>query len=213
MKIYLSPSNQTNNLYGDGKHTEQEVCYLIAQKTQDYLTAFGVDTKLGKPLATMSQRVKESNEWKSDYHICIHTNAGGGKGCEVYCFKGNENNKYVKKVYENLSFITPTSDRGIKDGSNLYEVKYTSAKCIYCECAFHDVESEWILSHIDDIAHAIALSFCESHEDINNLLSEPVLSPTHYWRVQLGAFTSEERAKAFAKEIREKYNLDTYIVH
>lgn len=215
MRIYLSPSNQTNNRYADGKHTEQEVCYLIAQKVQDYLCSFGVECKLGKPLDSIAQRVKESNQYKPNYHICIHTNAGGGSGCEVFCFKGNEKEEHVKKVYENLSIITPSNDRGIKDGSNLYEVKYTDSVCIYCECMFHDnpSESKYILSHIDDIAHAIALSFTTSREDVQNLLHEPILNTTNYWRVQVGAFTSEDRAKAFSKELKTKYGLDTYIVH
>ena len=212
MKVYLSPSNQTNNLYNDGKHTEQEVCYLIAQKVQDYLSNTNIDVKLGNPHDTIAQRVTQSNSWGADYHIPIHTNAGGGRGCEVFVWKTNLNDTIANKIYENISELTPTSDRGIKTRNDLYEIKYSTGKAIYIECAFHDTEGDWILENVDDIAFAIAHGICNDvKENIKEVVKTPVTTSNDLWRVQLGAFTTKERAEAFAKELQKKYGLTTFV--
>ena len=131
MKIYLSASNQTDNIYNTrAQMSECDVCYLIAQKTQDYLSSIdGIECKLGGKHDTMTYKVKASNDFKAEYHICIHTNAGGGKGTEVYIAPKNINDVIVNKVYKNVSNLTPNPDRGIKNGLYLYEVNYTNAKC------------------------------------------------------------------------------------
>ena len=97
MKIYLSASNQTDNMYNtQAKMTECDVCYLNARKTQDYLSSIdGIECKLGSKHDTMVNKVKASNDFKADYHVCIHTNAGGGKGTEVYIAPKNINDVII----------------------------------------------------------------------------------------------------------------------
>ena len=207
MKIYLSASNQTDNIYNtQAKMSECDVSYLIAQKTQDYLSSInGIESKLGGKYDTMASKVKASNEFGSDYHISIHTNAGGGKGTEVYIAPKNINDVIVNKVYQNVAILTPNPDRGIKNGLNLYEVKYTNAKAIYIEVEFHDSYGDWILENVDKIAYAIASSFGQLKE--TNVVNSNTL-----FKVQVGAFTTLERAERYSKELKSKYNIDTYIV-
>ncbi len=207
MRIYLSASNQTDNIYNtQAQMSECDVCYLIAQKTQDYLSSInGIESKLGGKHDTMANKVKASNEFESDYHICIHTNAGGGKGTEVYIAPKNINDVIVNKVYKNVANLTPNPDRGIKNGLNLYEVKYTNAKCIYVEVEFHDSYGDWIFENVDEIAYAIASAFGQI-KDINDVNS------CNLFKVQVGAFTTLERAERYSKELKSKYNIDTYIV-
>ena len=207
MKIYLSASNQTDNMYNtQAQMSECDVCYLIAQKTQDYLSSInGIECKLGGKHETMASKVKASNDFKTDYHICIHTNAGGGKGTEVYIAPKNINDTIVNKVYQNVAKLTPNPDRGIKNGLNLYEVKYTNAKCIYVEVEFHDSYGDWIFENVDEIAYAIASAFGQV-KDLNDVNS------CNLFKVQVGAFTTLERAERYAKELKSKYNIDTYIV-
>ena len=207
MKIYLSASNQTDNMYNTkAQMSECDVCYLIAQRTQDYLSSInGIECKLGSKHDTMANKVKASNDFKADYHICIHTNAGGGKGTEVYIAPKNINDIIVNKVYKNVSNLTPTPDRGIKDGLTLYEVKYTNAKAIYIEVEFHDSYGDWIFENVDKIAYAIASSFGYV-TDFNDVNSQ------NLFKVQVGAFTTLERAERYSKELKSKYNIDTYIV-
>lgn len=209
MKIYLSASNQTDNMYNtQAQMSECDVCYLIAQKTQDYLSSInGIECKLGGKHDTMANKVKASNDFKADYHLCIHTNAGGGKGTEVYIAPKNINDTIVNKVYKNVANLTPNPDRGIKNGLHLYEVKYTNAnvKCIYLEVEFHDSYGDWIFDNVDKIAFAIASAFGQI-KDVNYVTSD------NLFKVQLGAFTTLERAERYSKELKNKYNIDTYIV-
>ena len=85
MKIYLSPSNQTNNLYNDGR-TECDVCFETAQILYELLSDVGVDVYLAGKSDTLAQRITQSNKLKCDYHIPIHTNAGGGSGTRIFVY-------------------------------------------------------------------------------------------------------------------------------
>ena len=207
MKIYLSASNQTDNMYNTrAQMSECDVCYLIAQKTQDYISSInGIECKLGDKHDTMANKVKASNDFKADYHVCIHTNAGGGKGTEVYIAPKNRDDVIVNKVYKNVANLTPNPDRGIKNGLSLYEVKYTNAKCIYIEVEFHDSYGDWIFENVDEIAYAIASAFCQVK--VTN-----VVNSNNLFKVQVGAFTTLERAERYSKELKSKYNIDSYIV-
>lgn len=204
MRIYLSPSNQTNNMYKGGKATECDVCYMIAQKVQDYLSKEH-DVKLGAKNGTMAQRCTESNSYKADYHICIHTNAGGGEGTELFCYPTNKDDKYVKAVYNNVSTLTPTKDRGIKTNSTLYEIKVPKAKTIYIECEFHDTHGDWILENVDNLARAIAKAF------VSNLDEKAITEKTTLYKVQVGAFIDKDRATAYSNLLK-KLGIDSYIV-
>ena len=212
MKIYLSPSNQTNNLYNDGKHTEQEVCYLIAQKVQDYLENTDIDVKVGNPHDTIAQRVTQSNSWGADYHIPIHSNAGGGKGCEIFMWNANIKDTIANNIYENISNLSPWEDRGIKTRTDLYEIKYSTGKCIYIETEFHDTNGDWILDNVDELAFAISHGICNNvKENIKEVVKVAPTTSYDLWKVQLGAFTTKERATAYAKELEKKYGLKTFV--
>lgn len=212
MKIFLSPSSQYDNKYNYGNHTEGEVCRLIAEKVQDLLCSSGVDCKIGSN-TSMYDRVKESNDWKPDFHVCIHTNASNGNahGTEVFVYNTVSYPPEASKVLANLVKLTGCS-RGIKSGSNLYECKATYSKAIYLECEFHDCVDkahggQWIWEHMNDIAYAIASAFCDCTEHAENLSQDN----NSLWRVQLGAFTTKERAEAYARELKTKYGLETYV--
>ena len=77
-----------------------------------------------------------SNQSKADLFISIHLNAGGGKGCEAYTYKGARHLEAVN-VCKNLSKLGFVN-RGLKDGSHLYVVRNTTAKAILIEVCFVD---------------------------------------------------------------------------
>lgn len=209
MRIYISPSNQTDNIYNDGKTSEADACYLIGQKVADFLSK-AHDTKLASKTSTLTTRCKESDTYKADYHLCIHTNAGGGQGTELYCWPTNYNDKYIKAVYNNVSTLTPTRDRGIKDGSKLLECKTPKAKTCYVECEFHDTHGDWILNNITQIAWAIASAFLTPSEKVDAMKEIPATTNKNIWRVQCGAFTSKERAEQYAAELKAK-KIDCFV--
>lgn len=84
--------------------------------------------------AYLVECVKLANQQDLDYFISIHFNAGGGKGTEVYTYKGKE---YIEalKVCENISTLG-FNNRGIKDGSGMYVIRKTKAKSMLIEVCF-----------------------------------------------------------------------------
>lgn len=86
--------------------------------------------------AYLVECVKLANQQDLDYFISIHFNAGGGKGTEIYTYKGKE---YIEalKICENISTLG-FNNRGIKDGSNLYVIRKTKAKSMLIEICFVD---------------------------------------------------------------------------
>lgn len=167
MKIYLSPSDQVSNPYAYGGTNEARQCRKIAAacKTALERNGFEVKTSFADGSNAMYERVRESNAWGADVHVCIHTNAGGGCGCVVFvASKSPERMKYAQPVFDAIDAITPyRSVYGIRE-KQFYEIRNTTGTCIYCECEFHDSPdtARWIVEHTDDIGEAICRGICRA---------------------------------------------------
>ena len=163
-KIYLSPSDQTANNYAYGDTNEAVQCRRIADALEKALKRCGFSVKNNKT-SSMQARVKESNEWGADLHVPLHTNAYNGKvsGTRIFTYNTSGNGyKCAKKIFEYLAPVTPGASESISVYDDLYEVKYTTAPCVYIESEFHDVAivARWIINHVGDIAEAICKGIC-----------------------------------------------------
>lgn len=167
LKIYLSPSDQLSNPYSFGGTNEATQCRRIAAACKAALErcGFEVKTSFADGENAMYDRVRESNAWGADLHLCIHTNAGGGRGCVVFVSsKSAERMKYAQPVFDAIDAITPyRSVYGIRE-KQFYEIRNTTGTCIYCECEFHDSPdtARWIVEHTDDIGEAICRGVCRA---------------------------------------------------
>ncbi|AEE95801.1 N-acetylmuramoyl-L-alanine amidase family protein [Mahella australiensis] len=170
-KVYISPSTQEHNQYVNG-NTEEYWMNKIADVVCNLLVKSGITVYRNKPEMELKQVVADSNAKKPDIHFAIHSNAGGGRGCEVYALlvyddngkiKPTEGYKLAQAVYNRVSALTPTSDRGVKQGNHLYEIKNTIAPAALIEVAFHDnpQDAAWITSNIEPIGKAIAQGICD----------------------------------------------------
>lgn len=214
-KVYLSPSDQWSNTVADKAHSEAYHCKQIAQAAEKYLKANGYTVKVGdnSKEGSYTKRVTDSNKWGADVHICIHTNAGGGKGTEVLCYPDNRKNKYVQGVYNRVAKLTPTADRGIKSNTGLYEIKRTSATCVYIECEFHDNKTteDWIDSNIDALGKAIAQGMCDADgKAFKTGQSSSGSSRKAKYTVQVGAYSKKANADNYAKWLKAD-GFDTYV--
>lgn len=217
-KVYLSPSDQWSNTVADKAHSEAHHCKQIAQAAQKYLKLNGFTVKIGDNSKEGSyiKRATDSNNWGADVHICIHTNAGGGKGTEVLCYPTSKNNKYVKAVYNRVAKLTPTSDRGIRANAGLFEINSTKAVCVYIEVEFHDNNKteSWIDSNIDAIGKAIAQGVCdaEGKSFISGTSTSSGSKPStgKLYTVQTGAYSKKANADAQAKKLK-KDGFDAYV--
>lgn len=154
-KVYLSPSNQTDNRYAYGNTTEAVQCGKIADACRIALERSGVTVKVGH-MPSMQDKCKESNAFGADLHVPIHTNAFNGQvsGTRMFCFNsGGEGMKACKAIFNRLAPVTPGTSENIRVDASLYEVRVPSAPTAYVECEFHDnaTTAKWIVEHTADI--------------------------------------------------------------
>lgn len=106
---------------------------------------------------SLSKRVKIANAQKLDLFVSIHFNAsnGSGNGTEIFTNKAVKH-EYAVRVNNKLAALGFTN-RGIKDGSNLYVVKSTSSTAMLIEVCFVDNSKDVGLytKNKDNIAIAI----------------------------------------------------------
>ena len=86
-KVFLSPSNQYDNVYAYGNTTEGVQCGKIADACKIALERSGVDVMLMHD-EDMQTKCAESNKFGADLHVPIHTNAFNGKvmGTRMFCY-------------------------------------------------------------------------------------------------------------------------------
>ena len=159
IKIYINPSVQYKNLYAsdlgnEGEHM-REISIILTDMLVDY-TNFVVYANNSYPGLSLSDSIKESNSYDVDYHIALHSNAGGGKGSEGW--HSNSSKKLTNSILTELDEILPYKTRGLKDGSkSLYEIKNTKSCATLIEVLFHDDydQAKFIILNYYSIAKAI----------------------------------------------------------
>lgn len=204
-KVYLSPSTQENNIgYGD-YGSEEKRMNEVADIVENILRKHGLTIYRNKPSMTVTQAVADSNGKNPDVHVAIHSNADGGKarGCVAFCHKyGGNGEKLARYIYNEIEALTPTSDRGVKEGYNfygagkhLYEPAYTYAPCCLLEVAFHDNkdDAEWIMGNMKNIGIGIAKGVLNyfgiefnmeiemTYEEALKIVAEKVDTPYDFW--------------------------------
>lgn len=116
--------------------------------------------------SNLSQIVDMANKQPLDLFISIHFNAGGGRGTEVYTYGGQsfEEAENVCKRLQSWGF----TNRGIKDGSNLYVICKTDAKAMLIEVCFVDTSSDVELyKQIGPLKLAMSICGAITHKDVS----------------------------------------------
>lgn len=224
-RIYVSPSSQSANVYATGNTNEKEQCHKIAKYCVDYLKKAGFTVKCTYN-DDMYARVRESNAFKADIHLPIHTNATvkhnvtGGTQILLHNLKG-ERKKMGQSVLNELSTITPgKSAEKLIAKPGFYEIRKTDCVTVFCECEFHDTKegSNFIIKNTKQLGEAIARGICKYYgvklpseekpkpEKENNA---PSGNGTLYV-VQSGAFSSKENAKKHLEKLK-KAGFDGFI--
>lgn len=214
-KIYLSPSSQPANTYAVGKTNEQEQCRKIATVARDALIRCGFEVKCGLD-GTMYTRVRESNLWKADAHIPIHTNAHNGKtmGFRGFYYKKNgEGHKLVEAIMDEVAPLTPGTSDGLSK-QTFYELGSSTAPCAYLELGFHDAkkEAQYIIDHTQELGEAICKGVC-NHYKVKYVApksagkpateDEKTTSKKTVYRVQVGSYSSKANAEKALKKLKE----------
>lgn len=211
-KIYISPSNQVGNLYASGNTNEKVQCHKIAKSCVNYLKKAGFEVKCTYD-DDMYKRVRESNDYKADMHVAIHTNATakhnvtGGTQILLYDLSG-ERKKAGQSVYNRLAPLTPgkSAERLIAK-PDFYECKATSGLAVYVEAEFHDTKegSDFIIKNTTQIGEAIAKGVCDYYgvslpEDKKTNASAEAKT---LYTVQTGAFSSKKNAQSHLDKLKK----------
>lgn len=162
MKIYISPSQQPENLGIGDYGTEQRRMFELGWLVASYLSRMGHQVKVSGPgMNVRNEVIPESNSWGAEYHLCLHSNAfqGKGKGVVGIHWPGSvKGEKVTRAVSEALATFNPNGLGRVGAESQWWEVSLTNAAAVYIEVGFHDRadEAEWIVRDMDRIASTIA---------------------------------------------------------
>lgn len=203
--VYLSPSTQEHNIGSGNYGSEEARMNQIADVTQKVLQSNGVEVHRNKPEWSLAQVVNDSNQVKPDLHFAIHSNAGGGRGSEVFAYAaGGNGEKAAKAIYSEIEPLTPTSDRGVKFNPSLYELRNTNAPAALVEIAFHDnaEDAAWIVNNIEAIGIALAKGVLKYFGIPYEAPVAEVPKPSKLYHVQVGAFANKQSADALLAKIK-----------
>ena len=176
MKVYIDAghnhSGADTGALGCGL-SEHNITYYIASKVEKMLTSKGITVKMSRNTVTdnvglgrtvndsLYARYNGANQWGADIFISIHCNAGGGTGCEVYCYKtGGESEKLAKTTLNGILYNTNLSSRGVKTAS-FAVIKNTTMPAILVETAFIDNAKDAKLLGSEDGQAVIAKGIAE----------------------------------------------------
>jgi len=171
--VFLAPSMQDYNIGTGDFGTEKEYCNKVADAIYEKFSQNDKISIIRNTKDYLKECVDESNRILPDLHLSIHTNADNTRtrGCEVFCYqKGGEGERFSNIVYEKLSKLTPSFDRGVKEGKDFYglgksmfELEQTVMPASLIELDFHDNADSvrFLLDNVKEIATAIHDSICE----------------------------------------------------
>lgn len=212
-KVYLSPSNQTDNRYAYGNTTEAVQCGKIADACRAALERSGVTVKVGH-MPSMQDKCKESNAFGADLHVPIHTNAFNGSvmGTRMFCYNGaGRGMAACKAIFARVAPLSPGTSESIQVNPKLYEVRVPKAPTTYLECEFHDtVEgAKWVVENAATIGEAIAHGICDYFGVAYKAAEQPKPAQPEQpaeqklYRVQVGAFASRANAEKMVQRLKE----------
>lgn len=209
-KIFISPSNQTDNAYAYGNTTEAVQCGRIAAALETALKRCGFETML-RHYDTMASKVSAANTWGADLYMPIHTNAFNGQtaGTRMFAYDTTgEGYKACQAIFKYLAPLTPGTSENIKAYPELYEIRNPDAPTAYTEVDFHDnaTVAKWIIEHPTEIGEAIAHGVCDYFgytyvtAQTGEVKTEDT-TPDVLYLVQIGAFGRKANADALAKRL------------
>jgi len=165
-RVYFSPSNQEHNVgvgtYGTEERRMHELATLCILKMRRFGDAF--TTRKSLPEWDMTAVCSDSNRWKSDIHVCLHSNAGSPASDGTIGFYGSDaGRRLTQLIYKYVAALSPGSDYGIKEWGALFEIRHTVAPCAYLEVIFHTnrIEAADLIARRDKYAEAIVHGICD----------------------------------------------------
>ena len=200
----------------------------IADKVEKLLKGYTgyqllrTDDTTGKKDISLTARTNAANNFKADFYLSIHHNAGvaGGKGGGIVAIVYNKTTKsetiaWQKDLYKEL--IAATGLKGNRATPlakmNLHEVRETKMPAVLLELGFMDSATDVpiILTEkfADQCAEAIVKVIVKRAGLKKKVVEPPKPAETKpttsnvIYRVQVGAYSSEDSAEAMLKKLEK----------
>lgn len=187
----------------------------VADKVEKLLQSYTgwelirTDDTTGKKDIGLTARTNAANNFKADFYLSIHHNAGinGGNGggivAYVYTNVGAETLAWQKDLYNAL--IAKTGLKGNRSNpmqkSNLHECRETKMPAVLLELGFMDSKTDVPVILTEDYANKCAEAIVEVLVKKGGLTKKPV-QPTKLYRVQVGAYAEKPNAEAMQKKLK-----------
>ena len=156
-RLYISPSVQEKNIGVDGLSEEarmQTFARCLNQAIRDEAKKRGIPivTAMNRPEMTLAEIIKDSDNWRADAHLALHTNAGPNikQNMEIYAHEGSvRGERFSNCIAKRLALIQEIPIRGDKDetpllldpkkylGHRLAEVDTVKAPACLIELVYH----------------------------------------------------------------------------
>ena len=208
-RIYVSPSSQENNKGIGSFGTEEVAMNKIADALMPLLANDDrFEVRRNTPDMDVSEMAVDSNNFKADIHVAIHSNAGGGEGTEVYAFgPGTNSERLAQALYKQVAPLSPGADRGVKYNPALLEVgNSVHATSALIEVGFHDnaLEAEWIVQSTSVIAGAIYRGICDYYGYDYRALAAliPPVMPAEDRDIYLSVRVLQSKSEGLVKQIQ-----------
>jgi len=208
-KVYISPSSQESNVGTGSYGTEEEEMNKIADALMPLLATDGrFEVKRNTPSMDVYEMAEDSNQFKVDIHVAIHSNAGGGAGTEVYAFGPATNSeRLAQALYKQVATLSPGEDRGVKYNPALLEVgNSVHATSALIEVGFHDnpLDSEWIVQSTSGIAGALYRGICDYYGYDYRALAGvvPAVVPVEDHDIYLSVRVLQSKSEGLVKQIQ-----------
>ncbi len=173
--VYLSPSNQWDNEYTGVDTTEAEEMRRVAEVAKAYLVEKGMKVYMASEDVTLVEKVELANDLGVGMYVSIHSNAGDGEGEGTECYYNPDiknSQSLASYVYNKVSAVTPTDDRGLIDvlETELYEIQNTEMPACLLEVEFHDIDehAQWIVDNTDALGKAIGEAIMEYYNTLDS---------------------------------------------
>lgn len=169
-KVYLNAGHGGSDTGAVGYLVEKEINLKMAIACKKYLENMGVEVKLSRSTdkdMSLTNVVKECNEYNPDVAVDCHNNAGNGNGFEVFHSIFGESGKILAKNIEEEVIKIGQNSRGLKtragsSGRDYFAfIRETACPAVICEGVFVDNEEDYVLASTDEGCEAFGKAYAK----------------------------------------------------
>ncbi|WP_419887871.1 N-acetylmuramoyl-L-alanine amidase [Neobacillus niacini] len=209
----ITPGKQSPDGYKEWQVTS-EIVKLVMMELESYegVSQTRIDDPTGESDIPLNKRCELINTWGANVHIDYHLNAygdgwtnAGGTETYIYTTRPTEAAALAEKIQSNLIRELGFKNRGVKT-ANFQMVRETKMTALIVEFAFMTNQNEAMKMRTSEYQKKAARAVVEGLVAQYGLRKKTAVISINdgLYRVQVGAFSDINRAKALVEELKAK---------